>query len=64
MRSQLGKIHRTICGTGALGSHLADNLVRQGARKLAVIDCDRVEQHNIGIPFHIQLDQECLMQGR
>jgi molybdopterin/thiamine biosynthesis adenylyltransferase len=37
----------TICGAGAIGSHLADNLARQGFRKLRIIDRDRVEEHNI-----------------
>lgn len=34
----------TICGAGAIGSHLADNLARQGFRRLHVIDRGRVEQ--------------------
>lgn len=38
----------TICGVGAIGSHLADNLARQGFRQLRLIDRDRVEEHNIG----------------
>lgn len=37
-----------ICGVGALGSPLADNLARHGAKNLLVIDKDRVEEHNIG----------------
>ena len=37
-----------ICGAGALGSQLADNLARHGAQNLLVIDRDRVEEHNIG----------------
>ena len=41
--------HRlTICGAGALGSQLADNLARQGFRQLLVIDRDRIEEHNVG----------------
>jgi len=38
--------HITLCGVGAIGSNLADNLVRQGFQKLTVIDMDRVEDHN------------------
>jgi molybdopterin/thiamine biosynthesis adenylyltransferase len=38
----------TICGAGALGSQLADNLARQGLRQMRVIDRDRVEAHNVG----------------
>lgn len=37
-----------ICGVGALGSILVDNLARHGAKNLLVIDQDRVEEHNIG----------------
>ena len=37
-----------VCGVGALGSQLADNLVRHGAKNLLVVDKDRVEEHNIG----------------
>jgi molybdopterin/thiamine biosynthesis adenylyltransferase len=35
-----------ICGAGAVGSHLADGLARQGVKSLRVIDRDRVEAHN------------------
>ena len=38
----------TLCGAGALGSNLAENLARQGAGCLRAIDHDRVEEHNIG----------------
>ncbi len=37
-----------VCGAGALGSQLVDNLARHGAKNLGVIDKDRVEEHNIG----------------
>lgn len=36
-----------VCGAGAVGSNLVDNLARQGFRKFSVIDDDRVELHNI-----------------
>jgi molybdopterin/thiamine biosynthesis adenylyltransferase len=45
-----------LCGAGALGSHLADNLVRQGARQLTVVDRDRVESHNIGTQLYDEGD--------
>ena len=44
----LGAARIVICGAGALGSQLADNLARHGAAGLRVIDRDRVEEHNIG----------------
>jgi molybdopterin/thiamine biosynthesis adenylyltransferase len=36
-----------LCGAGALGSHLAENLARHGAARLRVIDRDKVEEHNV-----------------
>lgn len=36
-----------VCGAGAVGSNLVDNLTRQGFRKVTVVDDDRVEAHNI-----------------
>jgi molybdopterin-synthase adenylyltransferase len=44
----------TLCGAGALGSHLADNLARQGIRHWRVIDRDRVEEHNAGTQIYGQ----------
>jgi molybdopterin-synthase adenylyltransferase len=35
-----------LCGAGAIGSNMAENLVRQGFSDLSVIDFDRVENHN------------------
>lgn len=35
-----------ICGCGAIGSNLIDNLARQGFTKFTVIDFDRIEDHN------------------
>src|SRR5882757_9341094 len=46
----------TICGAGALGSHLADNLARQGVRQLRVIDRDRVEEHNVSTQLYGESD--------
>lgn len=36
-----------VCGLGLLGSLLADNLARQGAGRLILVDYDRVEPHNV-----------------
>lgn len=44
----------TICGVGALGSNLADNLARQGFRHLRAIDDDRIEEHNVGTQVYGQ----------
>ena len=50
--AKLGEPQVTICGAGALGSHLTDNLARQGFRKLRVIDRDRVEEHNVSTQLY------------
>jgi molybdopterin/thiamine biosynthesis adenylyltransferase len=36
----------TVCGCGAIGSNLIDNMCRQGFAFLTVIDMDRIEDHN------------------
>jgi molybdopterin/thiamine biosynthesis adenylyltransferase len=46
----------TICGVGALGSHLADNLARQGFKQIRVIDRDRIEEHNVGTQLYGESD--------
>ncbi len=53
---QLGRVKLIVCGAGALGSLLVDNLVRQGVRHIAVIDHDRVEAHNGGTQLYGQGD--------
>jgi len=49
---KLGQYAVTICGAGALGSLLADNLARQGIRHLTLIDFDRIEEHNAGTQLY------------
>lgn len=53
---RLADFRVTLCGAGALGSHLADNLIRQGFCRLRVIDRDRVEEHNIGTQIYTDGD--------
>jgi molybdopterin/thiamine biosynthesis adenylyltransferase len=50
--AKLSTTRLTLCGAGALGSHLADNLVRQGFANLCVIDRDRVEEHNVSTQLY------------
>jgi molybdopterin/thiamine biosynthesis adenylyltransferase len=50
--AQLATTQVTLCGAGALGSQLADNLVRQGFGPLRVIDRDRVEEHNVSTQLY------------
>lgn len=45
---KLAVISTAICGVGAIGSNLCDNLIRQGFKKITVIDKDRIEPHNSG----------------
>ena len=53
---RLACVKLIVCGAGALGSLLADSLVRQGMRQIAVIDHDRVEAHNVGTQLYGQSD--------
>ncbi len=50
--AKLAAVQVTLCGAGALGSHLADNLARQGFQHLKVIDRDRIEEHNVGTQLY------------
>jgi molybdopterin/thiamine biosynthesis adenylyltransferase len=50
--AKLGGLRIALCGAGALGSNLADNLARQGFARLRVIDDDRIEEHNVGTQLY------------
>jgi len=54
--ARLGALRLALCGVGALGSHLADNLARQGLTGLRLIDHDRVETHNVGTQLYGEAD--------
>jgi len=54
--TKLAAVRLTLCGAGALGSHLADNLVRQGFRRLRLIDRDRIEEHNVSTQLFGEAD--------
>lgn len=54
--AKLAAARVTLCGAGALGSHLADNLARQGFGPLTVIDRDRVEEHNVSTQLYGESD--------
>lgn len=53
---RLAQIRLTVCGAGAVGSNLVDNLVRQGVRRVQVIDFDRVETRNVGTQTYGESD--------
>ncbi len=54
--TQLKYMRLTVCGVGAVGSNLVDNLVRQGFEQITLIDFDRVESHNIGSQTYTKSD--------
>lgn len=50
---RLRELPVTVCGAGALGANLTENLARQGFGVLTVIDRDRVEERNLSTqPFY------------
>ena len=50
--AKIAALRLALCGVGAVGSNLADNLVRQGFSKLRAIDHDKVEEHNVGTQLY------------
>ncbi|MDU2948184.1 MAG: ThiF family adenylyltransferase, partial [Staphylococcus epidermidis] len=46
-QSLLEKKHVLIVGMGALGTHLAEGLVRAGINKLTIVDRDYIEFSNL-----------------
>jgi molybdopterin/thiamine biosynthesis adenylyltransferase len=54
--SKLTQVRLTVCGAGAVGSNLVNNLVRQGIRHITIIDFDRVETHNVGTQTYAHSD--------
>ncbi|MBD2451204.1 ThiF family adenylyltransferase [Nostoc sp. FACHB-152] len=46
----------TICGAGALGANIAENLARSGFEKLIVIDRDRIEERNLSTQPYYRSD--------
>ena len=56
LMARLAALRVGLCGAGALGSHLADNLVRQGVANLRVIDRDRVDEHNVSTQLYGESD--------
>lgn len=52
----LSKFRIVVCGAGALGSNLIDNLARQGFSNIVAIDKDRIESHNINTQVWTEQD--------
>jgi molybdopterin-synthase adenylyltransferase len=45
-----------ICGAGALGANITENLARSGYTNLKVIDFDRIEEHNLSTQPYYKTD--------
>lgn len=54
--SHLAKMRVTLCGAGAVGSLLADNLARHGVAHLRAIDFDRIEEHNVSTQLYAEAE--------
>jgi molybdopterin/thiamine biosynthesis adenylyltransferase len=54
--NKLASARITLCGVGAVGSNLADNLARQGIASLRAIDHDRIEEHNVSTQLYGESD--------
>lgn len=46
----------TVCGAGALGANITENLARSGFGKIRVIDCDRIEERNLSTQPYYRSD--------
>lgn len=46
LMAKMANLDIVMCGIGAIGSNLVENLVRQGFKKITAIDFDRIEEHN------------------
>lgn len=53
---QLKSFPVTICGAGALGGNLTENLARTGLTQIKVIDGDRIEERNLSTQPYYQSD--------
>ena len=53
---KMEKIKICICGAGAIGSNLVNNLIRQGVTNITTIDMDRVEAKNIATQVYTLRD--------
>lgn len=54
--AQLKNCAVTVCGAGALGANLIENLARSGFGNLKVIDCDRIEERNLSTQPYYRSD--------
>lgn len=54
--NKMKEINICVCGAGAIGSNLVNNLNRQGFRNITVIDMDRVENKNVATQIYTLRD--------
>ncbi|MGD1809463.1 ThiF family adenylyltransferase [Dapis sp. BLCC M126] len=54
--TKLKNLSITICGAGALGANITENLARSGFSKLRVIDYDRIEERNLSTQPYYRSD--------
>ncbi|MDF0552880.1 ThiF family adenylyltransferase [Kamptonema sp. UHCC 0994] len=54
--SILKKLPVTVCGAGALGANITENLARSGFENLKVIDRDRIEERNLSTQPYYRSD--------
>lgn len=56
LMTRLQEFSVTICGAGALGANMTENLARSGFDKLRVIDRDRIEERNLSTQPYYKSD--------
>jgi molybdopterin-synthase adenylyltransferase len=56
LMEQLKRVSLTICGSGALGGNLVENLARSGFSQLKIIDRDRIEERNLSTQPYYKSD--------
>ena len=56
LMTQFKDVSITICGAGALGANLTENLVRSGFGTIRVIDRDRIEERNLSTQPYYKSD--------
>ncbi len=54
--SQIGNLAVTVCGAGALGANITENLARSGFGKLRIIDSDHIEERNLSTQPYYRSD--------
>src|SRR5438034_9263695 len=56
LMARVREIAVTVCGAGALGANITENLARQGFATLRVIDRDRIEERNLSTQPYYRSD--------